>query len=142
MLPKLTKYATPLSLDTQLDTYIYGDTADQYSFVAVRLSTGEMLPNPRTVSLPRFNPSTGFFASLNPNSGLVFGHTEGRLWVWDFHTGKTCISNVLYSESGTLNPDGSLLAGAIDNSIIARDQIEPGVGLWQTKSIREACGLQ
>jgi WD40 repeat protein len=142
VLPKPAKLAIPLSLDMRLDTYIYGDYAEEYSFVAVRASTGEILPNSRPVNLPKFNPSTGYFASLSPNSGLVFGHTGGRLWAWDLKTGKTCISKVLYSESGDINPDGSLLAGAIDNSIIARDKTEPGVGLWQTNSIREACGLQ
>ena len=140
-LPKLTKYVIPLALDTRLDAYIYGDATDGNSFVAVRLSTGEILPNPRTVKLPQFNPSTGYFASLDPSSGLVFGHSEGRLWVWDIKTGRTCTSKILYSESGALSPDGSLLVGAIDNSIMAQDKVKPGVGIWETSAIRKSCGM-
>jgi len=140
-LPKLTKYVIPLALDTQLDTYIYGDATDENSFVAVCLGTGEMLPNPRTVKLPKFNPSTGYFASLDPSSGLVFGHSEGRLWVWDIRTGKTCTSQILYSEGGALSADGSILVGAIDNSIMAQDKVKPGIGVWETSAVRKSCGM-
>jgi WD40 repeat protein len=141
-LPKLTKYPIPLSLDPQLDVYIFGDGTEENSFFAARLSTGELLPNPRNTKLPRVNFGAGAFASVDPASGIVFGHSDGRLWAWDFQTGKTCASNILYSESGALSPDGSLVVGAIDNSIMAPDKVKPGVGLWETAAIRKVCGLK
>jgi WD40 repeat protein len=141
-LPKLTKYPIPLSLDPRLDIYIFGDGTEENSFFAAHLGTGELLPNPRITKLPRVNFGAGTFASVEPASGIVFGHSDGRLWAWDFQTGKTCASSILYSESGALSPDGSLLVGAIDNSIMAADKVKPGVGLWETAAIRKVCGLK
>ena len=141
-LPKLTKYPIPLSLDPQLDIYIFGDGTEENSFFAARLSTGELLANPRSAKLPRVNFGAGAFASVDPSSSIVFGHSAARLWAWDFQTGKTCASNILYSESGALSPDGSLVVGAIDNSIMTPDKVKPGVGLWETASIRKTCGLK
>ena len=85
--------------------------------------------------------STGYFASIDPKSGLVFGHSGGRLWLWDFQAGMACMSEILYSESGSLSADGSLLAGGIDNSFFAGNKVEPGIGLWQTDKLRAACGV-
>jgi WD40 repeat protein len=141
-LPKLTKYPIPLSLDPDLDLYIFGDGTEENSFFAARLSTGELLPNPRSTKLPRVNFGAGAFASVEPASGIVFGHSGGRLWAWNSQTGKTCASSILYSESGALSPDGSLVVGAIDNSIMAPDKVKPGVGVWETAAIRKDCGLK
>jgi WD40 repeat protein len=141
-LPKLTKYPIPLALAPELDIYIFGDGTQEDSFFAARLGTGELLRNPRSRRLPRVNFGAGTFASVEPRSGIVFGHSDGRVWAWDFQTGKTCASTILYSESGALSPDGSLLVGAIDNSIMAPDKVKPGVGLWETAAIRKVCGLK
>lgn len=140
-LPKLTKYVYPLALDTESDTYVYGDATDEYSFVAVRLSSGELLPNPRISKLPQLNLAAGGFAAIDPQSGLVFGHSADRLWVWNVVTGKTCVSPLLYSESGALSPNGKFVAAGIDNSILAKEKVKPGIGLWQVNSIREKCGM-
>ena len=134
-----TKSGNPLALDTHSDMFIYGDFFDNYGFAAVRLSTGELLPNPRPGKLPKWNLSEGGFATFDPKTGFVFGHSGGRLWAWDVQTGKTCVSPILYSESGALSPDGSMLVGGVDNSIFARDQVKTGVALWNVQSILKAC---
>jgi WD40 repeat protein len=140
--PKPTTYVYPLSFDTHSDVFLYGDSTGEFSFFAARLSTGELISNPRIAKLPRLNLSTGYFASLSAESNLVFGHSGDRLWLWDFQTGKTCVSEILYSESGALSVDGSLLAGGIDNSFFAKNKIETGVGVWQTNVLRGACNLR
>jgi WD40 repeat protein len=139
--PKPTMYAYPLSFDVSSDSFIYGDSTKDISFFAVRLGTGDPLSKPGTAKLPKLNMSTGYFASFDPKSGVVFGHSEGRLWLWDFQAGKICASEILYSESGALSPDGSLLAGAIDNSFFAGNKVQPGIGLWPTDKLRAACGV-
>ncbi len=121
--PKPTMYAYPLSFDTHSDVFIYGDSTGDPSFIALRLSEGETLSKPGTAKLPRLNLSTGYFVSLKPKSDLAFGHSGGRLWLWGVQTGMTCVSEVLYSESGALSADGSLLAGGIDSSFFAKDKI-------------------
>ena len=141
-LPKLTKYPIPLSLDPKLDIYIFGDGTEENSFFAAHLGTGELLTNPRSTKLPKVNFGASTFGSVESASGIVFGHSDGRLWAWDFQTGKTCASTILYSESGALSPDGSLLVGAIDNSIMAPDKVKPGVGVWETAAIRRVCDLK
>lgn len=140
-LPKLTKYEYPFALDTQSDMYIYGDATDENSFVAVILSSGEPLPNPHMSKLPRLNLAAGGFAAIDPQSTLVFGHSDDRLWVWNTTTGKTCISSPLYSESGALSPDGKFVAAGIGNSILGKERVRPGVGIWEVDSIRKSCGI-
>jgi WD40 repeat protein len=140
-LPKPIATAWPASLDPRSDTYVYADMYDEHSFVAVHLSDGTLYPNPRVIDLPRFATNKPYFASLDPKSGLVFGHSGGRLWAWNFQTGKTCVSQDLNSESGALSPDGRLVAAAIDKSGNGSDEIEPGVALWRTDSAVSACGL-
>jgi WD40 repeat protein len=141
-IPRPTKSAFPLALNENSDAYVYGDSADNHSFISVRISTGELFPNQKFGKLPQWNPSEGGFAAFDPQSGLVFGHSGGRLWVWNIQDGKTCMSPVLYSESGALSSDGSMLAGGLDNSIFATDKVKPGVVFWHTSSIRKACGMQ
>lgn len=41
----------------------------------------------------------------------------------------------MYSESGALSPDGNILAGAKDNSILAQGQNPNGVLIWDTKRV-------
>ncbi|HKO11069.1 MAG TPA: PQQ-binding-like beta-propeller repeat protein [Acidobacteriaceae bacterium] len=140
-LRKLTPYVWPETLDAAQKVYIFGDPTDENSFVAVDLKTGQMLPNPRPVKLPRWNPAAGGFAALDPMSGLVFGHSSARLWAWNPKNGATCVSDVLYSESGALSPDGTLLAGAIDNSFFAPGKNRPGVLVWKTATLRASCAM-
>ncbi len=136
-----TKSAWPLSLDTDSDMYIYGDPEDDHSFISVRLGTGELFPDQKFGRLPQWNPSEGGFAAIDSRSHLVFGHSGGRLWLWNIKDGKSCTSPILYSESGALSPNGSLLAGGLDNSIIASSKVKPGVAIWHTASISTACGI-
>lgn len=140
-IPRPTKSAWPLALDTDSDTYIYGDPIDDHAFIAVRLSSGQLVTNQKFGNLPEWNPAEGGFAAIQPHSGVVFGHSGGRLWAWNPLDGKSCVSPVLYSESGALSGDGSMLAGGIDNSILAPNAVKPGVVLWQTSSILKACEM-
>jgi hypothetical protein len=100
------------------------------------------LPSNQPSSLPKFNLSAGGFAAIDTGAPeLVFGHSDARLWAWDTKSGKTCTSEVLYSESGVLSPDGTLLAGAKDNSILAQGQSPDGVLLWDTQRLVQSCGF-
>jgi hypothetical protein len=46
---------------------------------------------------------------------------------------------VPHSISGSLSPDGSLLAGAKDNSILAQTQSGDGVWIWDTSKLAAKC---
>ncbi len=138
-LPRSPAYAVPLAVRPEADTFVYSFAG---AFSLARLSTGELLPSDQPSPLPKFNASAGGFAAIDPHApGLVFGHSDGRLWAWDTKSGKTCTSEVLYSESGALSPDGTLLAGAKDNSILAQGQSPDGVFLWDTQQLIQSCGF-
>ena len=132
-LPRAPVYATPLALNPATDRVVLTSAG---AFLLASLSTGELLPNRQAQPLPKFNGSAGGFAAFDTSAPyLSFGHTDGRLWSWDSRNGQTCTSEVLYSESGALSPDGGLLAGAKDNSILAQDQSPDGVMLWDTQHL-------
>ena len=138
-LPRTPKYAIPLALNPKTDSFLITSTG---TFQLVRLSTGELLPNVPAQPLPKFNAAAGGFAAFDAAvPDLLFGHSDGQLWAWDSKTGQTCVSEVLYSESGTLSADGSILAGAKDNSIFARGQSPDGVLIWAANRLAEKCGL-
>lgn len=138
-LPRSPAYAVPLALDSGTDTFVYSYAG---AFSLGRLSTGEVLPTNQLSPLPKFNLSAGGFAAVDTGApDLVFGHSDGRLWVWDTKSGKSCTSEVLYSESGALSPDGTLLAGAKNNSILAQGQSPDGVLLWNTQRLVQSCRL-
>jgi WD40 repeat protein len=137
-LPRAPANAVPLALNPGTDRFVATSSG---AFQLVRLSTGEFLPNGQAQPLPKFNLSAGGFAAFDTSAPyLLFGHSDGRLWSWDGRSGQTCISEVLYSESGALSPDGRLLAGAKDNSILAQGQSPDGVMLWDTKDLAKKCG--
>jgi WD40 repeat protein len=138
-LPRAPVYAVPLALNPGTDRFLLTSSG---AFLLAKLSTGEVLPNSPAQPLPKFNGAAGGFAAFDPSGPyLLFGHSDARLWAWDSRNGQTCTSEVLYSESGALNPDGSLLAGAKDNSILAQGQSPDGVLLWDTKHIAAKCGF-
>lgn len=138
-LPRRPVYAVPLALNPATDRFV---TTSSGAFFLATLSTGELLPNKEAQRLPEFNLSAGGFAAFDSGAPhILFGHSDGRLWSWDSSDGQTCISEVLYSESGTLSPDGGLLAGAKDNSILAQGESPDGVALWDTKHLSEKCGF-
>ena len=138
-LPRAPAYAVPLALSPATDRFIVTSSG---AFLLASLSSGESLPNSQAQQLPKFNGAAGGFAAFDTNSPyLLFGHSEGRLWAWDSRNGQTCTSEVLYSESGALSPDGGLLAGAKDNSILAQGQSPDGVLLWDTKRLAAKCGF-
>lgn len=138
-LPRSPVYAIPLALNPATDRFVVTSAG---GFRLARLSTGEILPNSPVQPLPKFNEAAGGFASFDRRApDFLFGHSEGRLWAWDTRNGQTCNSEVLYSESGALSPDGSLLAGAKDNSILAQSQSPDGVVLWDTEHLAARCGF-
>jgi hypothetical protein len=111
-------------------------------FQLVQASTGESLPNVPSQSLPKFNISAGGFAAFDASVPYVmFGHSDGRLWAWNSRSGQICVSELMYSESGALSPDGNILAGAKDNSILAQGQNPNGVLIWDTKRVALQCGF-
>ncbi len=135
-LPRLPAYAIPLALDPETDTFIVTAAG---SFRLLRLSTGEVLPTLPRPELPKFNASAGGFAAFRTGSPFVFGHSDDRLWVWNRETGETCVSGMMYSESGALSPDGTVLAGAKDNSIMAKSRSGDGVWIWDTAQLTSKC---
>ena len=138
-LPRSPAYAVPLAIDPETDRFVYSYAG---AFSLARLSTGELLPSNQPSPLPKFNLSAGGFAAIDTVApDLVFGHSDARLWAWDTKSGKTCASEVLYSESGVLSPDGTLLAGAKDNSILAEGRSPDGVLLWDTQRLVQSCGF-
>lgn len=138
-LPRTPVYAIPLALNPGTDRFVLTSSG---AFLLAKLSTGELLPSTPAQPLPKFNAAAGGFAAFDPSVPyLLFGHSDARLWAWDSRNGHTCTSEVLYSESGALSPDGSLLVGAKDNSILAQGQSPDGVLLWDTKHLAAKCGF-
>ncbi len=138
-LPRSPAYAVLLAVHPETDKFVYSYAG---VFALARLSTGELLPSNQPSSLPKFNLSAGGFAAIDTGPPeLVFGHSDARLWAWDTKSGKTCTSEVLYSESGVLSPDGTLLAGVKDNSILAQGQSPDGVLFWDTQRLVQSCGF-
>jgi WD40 repeat protein len=135
-LPRPANFALPLALNTQAGTFV---VASSGGFRLLRLTDGSLLPNSPKPELPSFNPSAGGFAAFRTGTPLLFGHSDDRLWAWNSETGQTCVSAMMYSESGTLSADGSLLAGAKDNSIMAQNSGETGVWLWDTDRLTAEC---
>jgi WD40 repeat protein len=134
-LPRSPAYAIPLALNPKANSFVVTSSG---TFRLERLSTGELLPNLPNPELPKFNLSAGGFAAFGANSHL-FGHSDDRLWAWDSSTGATCVSEFMYSESGSLSPDGTLLAGAKDNSIFTQTRSGNGVWIWDTSKLLSKC---
>jgi WD40 repeat protein len=135
-LPRPADFALPLALNTKAATIAIATSGQ---FRLMRLDDGSLLPNSPSPELPSFNPSDGGFAGFHPGSPLLFGHSDGLLWAWNSDTGRTCVSGMMNSESGALSPDGSLLAGAKDNSTSAEDSGDTGVWVWNTDKLTEEC---
>jgi WD40 repeat protein len=128
-------YAIPLALSPTPDNFVITSSGN---FRLLRLSNGEILPSSPSPELPKFNPAAGGFAAFGAEP-LLFGHSDDRLWVWNSSTGQTCVSDLMYSESGSLSPDGTLLAGANDNSILAQTKSGDGVWIWNTSKLAARC---
>jgi WD40 repeat protein len=135
MLPRTPAYAMPLAINREADNFVITSSG---LFRLLRLSTGEPLPSAPHPELPKFNGAAGGFAAFG-NNNLVFGHSDDRLWTWNTSTGQTCVSDLMYSESGSLSPDGMLLAGAKDNSILAQTRSGEGVWIWDTSKLATKC---
>jgi len=135
-LPRPADGAVPMALNVRAGTFVVASSGE---FRLMRLDTGALLSNAHKPELPEFNPSAGGFAAFRQGTPFLFGHSNDRLWVWNSATGQTCISGMMYSESGTLSPDGSLLAGAKDNSIFAQNAGGTGVWLWNTDQLVTRC---
>ena len=134
-LPRPPDNPWPLALNAESDSLV---TASPGAFRLLRLSTGEASPSVPKPELPKFNLSEGGFAAFG-NDNLLFGHSGGRLWVWNIGTGQTCVSDPMYSASGSLSPDATLLTGAKDNSIFAQTRTGEGVWVWDTSKLVAKC---
>lgn len=134
-LPRPADNPWPFSINSQMDKVLISSGG---SFRLLRLSTSELLSSVPKPELPKFNLSAGGFAAFG-NDNVLFGHSDGRLWAWNVSSGQTCASDVMYTEAGALSPDGTLLAGAKDNSIFAQTRSGEGVWLWQTNRLTLAC---
>ncbi len=130
-LPRSPAYAIPLALSPEADSFVITSSG---IFRLLRLSTGEPLPSLPNPELPKFNGAAGGFAAFGTNNA-VFGHSDDRLWVWDTSTAQTCVSDLMYSESGSLSPDGTLLAGAENNSNLAQTRSGEGGLIWDTNRL-------
>jgi WD40 repeat protein len=141
-LPLLTESETPAFLDSGNGQYLFEDISDGHVFVAARTSDGQMVPDARLANLPREQLGPGDFAATDPHANLVFGHSSGQLWVLNLKTGKTCLSEQLFSDSGAFSPDGTLLAGAIEPETPTDNQKKAGVDIWKTADLAKACHMQ
>ena len=138
-LPRYPIYAIPLAINPATDRFVITMAG---AFHLAKLSTGELLPNAPIQPLPKFNAAAGGFADFDSSVPyLLFGHSDAQLWAWDSRNGQTCTSEVLYSESGALSPDGGFLAGAKDNSILAQGRTPDGVLIWDTKRLVANCSF-
>lgn len=134
-LPRSPAYAIPLALNPEADSFVITSSG---IFRLLRLSTGEPLPNAPNPELPKFNGAAGGFAAFG-TSNAVFGHSDDRLWAWNTSNAQTCVSDLMYSESGSLSQDGTILAGAKDNSILAQTRSGEGVWIWDTSKLAAKC---
>jgi WD40 repeat protein len=141
-LHKLTESEVPVFLDVKQGVFLFKDVTDDHVFIAARTSDGQLLPNVKLANLPKSSLNFFDFAAIDPSSGIAFGHSAGQLWALDLKTGKTCLSQQLFSESGALSPDGSLLAGAFEPEMPSDEQKKAGVGLWKTEDLARACHMQ
>ncbi len=141
-LPKLTQSERPVFLDMKQGAFVFEDMSDDHVFVVARTSDGQILPVVKLANLPKTWLSFDDNAAIDPHTGLMFGHSGGQLWALDLKTGKTCVSEQSWSNSGALSPDGSLLAGAYEPEAAEDDQKQGGVELWRTSDLAKACHMQ
>jgi WD40 repeat protein len=141
-LPKLTESERPVFLDTTQGLFLFEDFTDAHLFVAARTSDGQMLPDEKLSNLPKSWLDFYDFAAIDPQTGIVFGHSSGQLWALDLKSGKTCLSQQLNNVNGALSPDGRLVAGAFEPSTPNDDQKEAGVNIWKTDVLASACHMQ
>ena len=141
-LPKLVSPERPVFWDTSQGVFLFQDITDDHVFVAARTNDGQLAPGDKLANLPKSSVPFEDFANMDPHTGLVFGHSGGELWALDLRTGKTCLSPQLLSNSGTLSPDGRLLAGAMEPAIPTDNQNDAGVFIWKTEDLAKACHMQ
>lgn len=141
-LPKLVAPERPVFWDTARGIFLFEDATDDHIIVAARTSDGKLLPEAKLSNLPKSWLNFYDFGAIDPNTGLVFGHSAGQLWALDLKTGNTCLSPQLLSNSAALSPDGRLLAGAIEPAVPTDNQKEAGVELWKTADLAKACDMR
>jgi hypothetical protein len=133
---------TPLAVDLEHDIMTYV-VFPRWHVRLMRLSTGEDLPNAPSLELPDSKGAESF-AAFTRDGRVVLGHSGARAWGWDTRSGRTCLSEIMYSEAGALSPDGKLLAGANNTGIMAKIAGAPrsdGVWVWNTEKLMVQCGL-
>lgn len=141
-LPKLTDFEKPVFLNLQQQLFLFEDNTDEHLFAVANSTDGQLLPDAKLSKLPNSWIDNTEFAAMDPQTGLVFGHSAGQLWALDLKTGNTCLSTQLLSDSAALSPDGRLLAGAFDSDSATEDQKQAGVNIWRTDALAKGCRLR
>jgi WD40 repeat protein len=141
-LPRPSKYLLPAALSSSRDMYVAEDPFDKRGFVVAKLSDGSPLPYRSLGKELEANPSAGFFVSIDEHSGVVFGHSQARIWAWQPETGKVCASDVLYSEAGALSPDGTVVVSGVNNGFLSGKNDPTGVRIWDTTKVLKSCGME
>ncbi len=140
-LPKPSKNSFPLAFSQAHNLLIVEDPFSSDGFVALRLSDGTLLRHEGLVKSLAANPSAGYFGSIQESTGIVFGHSDGKLWAWNPTTGRYCSTKTLYSEAGALSPDGVTVASGIDNGFLSGKFEPTGVLVWNTADVLRDCGM-
>ncbi|MGH9617331.1 MAG: WD40 repeat domain-containing protein, partial [Acidobacteriaceae bacterium] len=140
-LPKPSKNAFPLAFSQRHDLLIVEDPLTSDGFVELRLSDGTLLPSRGLVKSLVANPSAGYFGAIQESTGIVFGHSDAKLWAWYPSTGRYCSTKTLYSEAGALSPDGGMVASGIDNGFFSGKSRPTGVLMWNTADVLKRCGM-
>jgi WD40 repeat protein len=141
-LPKPTVNSFPAAVSAKQDMLIVEDTSNHEGFIALKLSDGSVLPYKPLGKELAANPSAGYFVAIGENGGIVFGHSQARLWAWSPSTGRSCSTGVLYSEAGALSRDGNTVGSGLNNGFFSGKQDATGVDIWSTSEVLRACGLE
>jgi WD40 repeat protein len=140
-LPKPTRESFPAAVSAKQDLLVVEDTSNRQGFVALKLSDGSSLPYKPLGNELAANPSAGYFVGIKEGSGIVFGHSQARLWAWNPSTGRSCQTGLLYSEAGALSRDGNTVASGLDNGFFSGKKAATGVEVWTASEVMKACGL-
>jgi len=117
------------------------DTFAKTGFVAMKLSDGTALPYKPLGKDLAANPSAGYFVGIDDETGIVYGHSQARLWAWDPVSGRVCATAVTYSEAGALSADGKTVASGVDNGFLSGKKNATGTEVWSTSKVALACEL-
>jgi WD40 repeat protein len=139
--PRPSKNAFPAALSGRRNMLIAEDTFDKAGFVTMRLSDGTAMPYKPLGKELAADPSAGYFVGIDDETGIVYGHSQARLWAWDPVAGMVCSTGVTYSEAGALSEDGKAVASGLDNGFFSGKKDPTGAEIWSTSRVLQACGF-